>query len=350
MILQNKTIRGILAGALGGFLAWIMSEPVALVILNPYGSVADLLFRDALWGIPVGIGLGLILGAAEGFSLRSTMLTVRGALIGAAIGLVGGMVGVVLAEAVYQQVQWLCLIGRGLGWSIFGLFLGLQEGIRRRSLKGTRNAAIGGWIGGFVGGVLFDIVGAFTSFIGGGTLSRGIALITLGAAIGVLIVLVERVLADGTLVVTLGRFEGREILLDKPTMILGGDEHNDVYLPDKGVVPRHAEIRAEGSGFAIESLNGPVTVNKLAVTRQLLQPGDQVEIGVTRMRYRTRRRDVPVATSAPRPPARLSPAPPAARPELSPASPIAPTTNMCPRCAHLNRAGAKFCQRCGQKL
>lgn len=351
ILLQNKAIRSALGGALGGFLAWVFSEPLALVFFRPPLEINFVFLFDAIWAAPIGLMLGLVLGAAEGISLRSVKIALRGAAIGMVVGLFGGPIGVVIAEIVFQQVKWLGLIGRGMGWSVFGLFLGLQEGIRRHSLKGTRNAAIGGWIGGFVGGVLFDLVGTFTSSFGSSTLSRGIALVVLGACIGILVALVEHVLADGAFQVTLGRFEGREILLDRPTMIVGSDEHNDIYLPDKGVLPRHAQVRAEGGGFEIAALSGSITVNHTPVTRQALAPGDQVEIGAARLRYRTRRRDLPAAAGTPRPPVRVPTPPPAARrPDFSPSAPLAPAMVMCPRCAHMNRAGAKFCSRCGETL
>lgn len=347
---QNKLIRNLLGGAIGGFLAWILSEPIALATLRPTADIGEVLFHDALWAAPIGLTLGLVLGVAEGISLRSMQLTLRGGIIGAMIGLVGGTIGVVIAEIVFQQVQWCCFVGRGIGWSIFGLFLGLAEGIRRFSLLGARNAAIGGAIGGFIGGVLFDLVAIpfmILSFTSGGretgTFSRFIALIVLGACIGILIALVERALAEGALRVIAGRQEGREILLDKPRITFGHDERNDVYMSDAGIAPRHAEIRAEGGGYAIVPVNGTVLVNQAQVTHHTLQPGDEIQIGAAQMRYRARKRGAEVSqpvASLPR-----APVPPS-----SPRPQPREQTAFCPRCAHANRAGAKFCARCGQAL
>jgi len=339
-MLHNKLIRSALGGALGGFLGWILSEPIALLTLRYTTSLTEMLIHDALWAMPIGLALGLVLGAAEGVSLRSLTLALRGGILGAVIGFVGGTIGVVIAEVVFQQVKWCCFFGRGIGWGIFGLFLGTAEGIRRWSLRGTRNAALGGTLGGFVGGVLFDMVGIFTGFIGGGTVSRAIALTVLGMCIGILIALVEQALAEATLLVVQGRQEGRTILLDKPRTTLGRDERNDVYLSDTGIVPRHAEIRAEGGGYAIVPLDGTVTVNQTATPHHLLQPGDEIQIGAARLVYRARQRGTGISPAVPRAP----------RPQPhAPVPPREPTT-FCPRCAHANRAGAKFCARCGQKL
>ena len=351
LIFQNKLIRNLLGGALGGLVAWILSEPVFAFAYDPMRirTIEQMLVFDAMWAVPIGLALGLVLGAAEGLSLRSLALTVRGALIGMFIGLVGGTIGVVIAELVFQQVQWCCFIGRGIGWSIFGLFLGTSEGIRRFSLLGARNAAIGGAIGGFIGGVLFDLVAIpfmILSFTSGGretgTFSRGIALIVLGACIGILIALVERALAEGALRVIAGRQEGREILLDKPRITFGHDERNDVYMSDMGIAPRHAEIRAEGGGYAIVPLNGTVLVNHAQVTHNALQPGDEIQIGAAQMRYRARKRGAGVS----QPVASL----PRAPKDLSGFRNLTGLERLCPRCAHANRACAKFCSRCGQAL
>lgn len=349
LILQNKLIRSALGGAIGGFLAWILSEPVFAFAYDPWRirTIEQMLIFDAIWAVPIGLALGLVLGAAEGLSLRSVMLAVRGALIGMFIGVIGGTIGIVIAEIVFQQVKWCCFIGRGIGWGIFGLFLGMSEGIRRFSLMGARNAAIGGTIGGFIGGVLFDMVGIFTFFIGGGTVSRAIALTVLGMCIGILIALVERALTEASLIVIIGRQEGREILLDKPRVTLGHDERNDVYMSDSGIAPRHAEVRAEGGGFSIVPLNGTVLVNQRQVTHHALQPGDEIQIGTAQMRYRARKRGAGVSqpvASLPRVQPRVSVPPSLPRPQPR------EQTAFCPRCAHANRAGAKFCARCGQLL
>jgi hypothetical protein len=290
-------------------------------------GIAQLYFGLALWALPIGMMLGVVLGAAEGLALRSIAIALRGALIGLLIGAVGGVIGVVIAQTVYGMIAGCLFFGRGIGWSIFGLCIGLSEGVRRFSLIGARNAALGGWLGGFIGGVMFDFVGLIIRW---DVASRFIALVILGACIGILIALVETVLAHGALRVLAGRQEGREILLDKSRLVIGRDERNDIYLSDRGIETRHAELRAERGTFAIVPASGAVSVNGNPITHHLLQPGDVIELGAARLRYRAR------GETSPRTPPR--------------ADQPAPVTRACSRCAHPNRVEARFCARCGQRM
>lgn len=243
MLFQNKIIRSALGGALGGFIGWMFSEPVMMIHPRVMSDISQILIWDVIWAIPIGIMLGAVLGAAEGLSLRSLAIALRGAFIGMIVGFFGGAIGVFIAEIVFQQLKFLCCIGRGIGWGIFGLFLGTSEGIRRFSLIGARNAAIGGTMGGFIGGVMFDLAGIIALIIGTDFVSRMIALIILGMCIGILIAFVEQMLAQGAFRVVAGRQEGREILLDKPRIVIGRDERNDVYMSDRGIETKHAEVR-----------------------------------------------------------------------------------------------------------
>jgi pSer/pThr/pTyr-binding forkhead associated (FHA) protein len=261
-------------------------------MLNRVTQVADVYPVDALFGAITGVCIGLALGVAEGVILRSLTRAGRGALIGGLAGLLGGAIGLVIGEAVYQPLHFLCFIGRSLGWGVFGVTLGLAEGITRRSWRGTRSAALGGAIGGAVGGFAFDLIGFTLGLItGSALLSRMVALIILGACIGLFIVVLERALADGWLKVVSGRFEGREFFLDKPLLSLGSDERADVPLfGDPQIQRRHAAIRQEQGEYVIEPNPGaPLQVNKQLVGRHALRHGDTLMVGNTRLLYRSRK-------------------------------------------------------------
>ena len=301
-------------------MSWLLVEPMVAPRLHSAISVSDLYRVDALFGALAGVCIGAALGIAEGIIVRSAYQARRGGLIGAGAGVIGGAIGLVIGEMVYQPLKLLCFVGRSVGWAVFGAFLGTAEGITRRSWKGLRSAALGGTIGGAIGGFMFDVVALFTVLLfGSDALSRGVALIILGACIGLWIVLIERALAPATLKVTSGRFEGREFLLDKPRLTLGSNERGDVAIfGDPQIRGHHATLHHEGQGYVIEAEAGaPVMVNKQPVTRQALGNEDDLIIGQTRLIYRDKSGVV-----SPRPSV-VQPAP-SPVPDLRPVAPSPP--------------------------
>jgi pSer/pThr/pTyr-binding forkhead associated (FHA) protein len=290
MLLNNRQVRNVLAGALGGFLSWLLLvEPIVAPQLGAGRSISAILLVDALFGAFVGLGIGFALGAAEGIVDRAWDQVRRGGLIGLGVGLVGGMIGAVVGEIVYQPLAWACFVGRAVAWGVFGAILGVSEGLTRRSWRGVRNGALGGLIGGAIGGFLFDLVAVVVvTLTGYDGISRGVALTVLGASLGFWIAAVERALAPALLKVISGRQEGREFLLDKPVLTLGSAERCDVALfGDPGILPKHATLRWENEVYVLQVESGAeVTVNGQSVVRQALQHEDQLLVGRTRCIFR----------------------------------------------------------------
>jgi len=219
---------------------------------------------------------------------------------------------------------------RLLGWTLFGLLVGLAQGVVRRSLQTIRNAALGGMIGGFIGGLLF---GAIAASGVPDVLSRLVGFMVLGACIGICIVLVEQALS-AVLWVTAGRQEGRQIFLDRPEMRLGRDDSLEIYLGgDPDIVGHHATIRREGNEHVIEQVGGTVVVNGAASSKSILRDGDRFQLGLTRFRY-GRREDgtgMTGTTTATPAPSKPPPPPPALgkqpqRPVSSASTPSTPAT------------------------
>jgi hypothetical protein len=81
---------------------------------------------------------------------------------------------------------------------------------------------------------------------------------------------------------------GRRLLVPPRGAVLGRSRDCDVVLDDSGVSRRHAEVRPQSDGWAIEDLgstNG-VRVNGLAVSGvHLLSSGDRIEMGSTEMLF-----------------------------------------------------------------
>jgi len=220
------------------------------------------------------------------------------------------------------------LVSRILGWAIFGALVGCAEGLTRRSKESVRNAAIGGLIGGSLGGLLFQLVASAGL---GDVSSRFLGFVVLGGCIGLWIVLVEQALSS-VFTVLAGRFEGRQILLDKPEMRIGRDDKLEIYLGDDSeIAPHHATLRTELGRHVILQEEGVVQVNDLPVSKQTLNNGDRILIGKTRLAYKHKRGAAAGHRTASQPmQAPVKAAPPPPKTQASSSADSAPVTNPTP--------------------
>ena len=160
-------------------------------------------------------------------------------------------------------------LARILGWTIFGALMGVAQGLARESTQVLRNAALGGAIGGGLGAVGFLIVAGVAAAVGlGDMLARLLGMMILAACIGLCMVVVERALS-AVLAIRSGKYEGREIFLDKPLLRIGRNDSFEVFLGgDPQVVAHHANIRQDGNSFRIESVDATVSVNGTPTQRR----------------------------------------------------------------------------------
>jgi hypothetical protein len=347
--LNNLRIQGAIAGGLGGALGWVLVEVFLGRRIDSTVTLSQAYGIDAIMGAITGLCIGLALGTAEGLIMGSRQRLLRGAAIGAGAGVLGGVLGLLIGETIYQPLKMLCFVGRALGWGAFGAVLGLAEGITRRSRRGLRNAALGGAIGGALGGVMFDLVGLVVGLMSGsGAASRAIALVIMGASIGLWIVIMEQVLAPAVLKVLSGRFEGRDFVLDKPRLTVGRDDGSDVpLLGDPQMQPQHAVLTAGPGGYEIEPVGGaPVLVAGVPVQgRQALRHEQILTLGATRLIYRLRRAPSGAAQAQQPPSYALPP-----RNEWAPPPQAPPAASACPYCGQPVRPQARFCGHCGRTL
>jgi hypothetical protein len=233
-----------------------------------------------------------------------------------------------------MQRFWL-IVARSLTWALVGALLGLALGAARKSWKGALNSAIGGLLGGFAGGVLFDTIAPHIGFVltlgltESGWASRLIGLVLMGALIGLFSTIAEQLLAPASLkVVSSGRMEGREFVIDKPIVTIGRDERCDVALYyDRDIAMRHALIRWEDGGYAIVPESGAIVlVNNQPVRYYRLRDKDIITVGQTRLMFRERHAVAFVQRER------------------------VPQGKVCPSCGTINRATAKFCHQCGRSL
>ena len=284
MSLRLKMLYSCLTGAWGGYLAWLLLDPLL-------GLQARNVYLDALLnGAMIGIAIGALMSGFEGIMEGNGVVLVRRLLSGLITGLVGGVLGLCIGEFLFQQFTQTTGM-RMIGWALFGLTIGVGEGVLMRSWRRMALGAVGGLVGGVLGSLAFVGVGyafALPAF------SRALGFTLLGALIGLFTglmpVVASRVLgALGTLkVISSGRHEGKEILLDKPVISIGRDDGCDLGLYGiADVQPRHAEIRRAPAGYVVQRLsNASLWVNGEPVQQQMLHSGDHIKAGGAEILFR----------------------------------------------------------------
>jgi pSer/pThr/pTyr-binding forkhead associated (FHA) protein len=87
-------------------------------------------------------------------------------------------------------------------------------------------------------------------------------------------------------VITEGPDAGNEFELEH-AVILGRLDSNDIPIRDKKASREHAKIYRQGQQYAIVDLNSSngTFVNEEQVTKRILEPGDEIGIGMVRMRF-----------------------------------------------------------------
>jgi hypothetical protein len=272
-------------GAIGGLVGWQVSNLIGL------SFISNIYLSEAVVGALVGLSLGLLIGVAEG---AITLNLVQSAKSGASSGLLGlgaGAIGLPLGEWLFQFVG-AGIIGRILGWTVFGLLIGLAEGVGSRSQ--VWKGLLGGVLGGMLGGLLLEGMQNLlkTSLVG-----KAVGLLLLGASVGAFISLVEVLLARAWLEVKTGKLKGTEFILDKfmhlkgPAIAIGSSPlKSEIVLPDPDIAPQHALLTGDGRHFTIKdmSLSGTL-INNRSIEQIQLTNNCTIHMGNTEMVYHEKR-------------------------------------------------------------
>ena len=338
MSLQAKTYLNLLAGALAGFLAWVLTD-----LTGWFSDVFQVHYRMSLglfgapkfllYGAIFGALLGLMLALIDSLSLETRRRQIQTLALGIGLGALGGWLGLGIGETVYYLAfkltglpideaphnpgQFLVLlIGRAFGYAFIGGVVGAAQGAVNRSAVIARQGAFGGFIGGLLGGTGFQILSGLgfpASF------SRLLALAATGALAGFFVGLVQNLLKQAWIRVVLGRNEGKEYLIAKPITTIGRSELADIGLfGDPAIAPTHAAIeslpaqgrhrlRAVMEGSKRDAQFAPPLVNGQPVAgEQWLADGDTIQLGKRTLLFHekaTRRGAAPMP-AAPAPPVR----------------------------------------------
>jgi len=276
-------------------------------------SLHDLSRRQFVAGLlifpVVAAFVGLFIGAADGIMCRLFRRVLLAGSVGLVFGFVGGFIsGNVLAELIYGIISRfaqshsgtlgfsLQTAGRGLAWALAGMTMGLGQGLALRSKRLILYGFLGGLIGGLLGGLLFDPIDLL--LLGtdkpSASLSRWIGFGVIGAVVGLMIGIVERLARDAWLRMVEGPLAGKEFLVFKDVMRMGTSPRSEIYLfNDPAIAANHAIIRATGDIYEIENTcrENPACLNGRPVQRARLRHGDRISLGRTSFLFQRQRGD-----------------------------------------------------------
>jgi hypothetical protein len=288
--------------SLTGLVAGLLSWPFAELILYAQGSFPSLLLFSCSLGIAIGIFMGGVFGTSEGIVTASGTKFRSGMLTGIGIGAAGGLIGfvagqgalLVLGTTFFNSVDSFRSVGlpvsKAVGWAVFGLFLGVSEGVRSKSGVKVRNGILGGVVGGFIGGLAFEFIRSASP---GSMYSRLLGLAILGLCIGLFYAFIELGLSRASMYLLNGKNKGKEFPINKKITSVGASENADICIPGyRNVGDIHAEVREEKGKFVLADMAG----SRQAVTLiddapassgvQSLEDGSLVRVGSAQFQFR----------------------------------------------------------------
>lgn len=250
--------------------------------------------ETAIWSASLAVFIGLLLGIGEGVYYGSASKGVIYAAIGAGVSLVIGFLSGYTAQAMYSSLlsdtssEFVSALVRGLGWLLMGLGIGVAIGLIKPGVKRILLCGAGGATGGFTGGFLFNYV---CEIIPNDVVARGVAIIIMGALIGLGVGLLEQFAKQAWLKVVRGAFEGKEYIVFTGTTTIGNTGKNMIVLfKDKLIAPHHCDIVQEGGHYVIVDSGSPMgtVVNGMRVTKHTLRHGDTIAIGNSVLIFNTK--------------------------------------------------------------
>jgi hypothetical protein len=272
-------------GAIGGLIGWQISGLLGLSFVD------NLYLSEMVVGALVGLSIGVLIGVTEGLMTRNPIQAVRAGMFSGLLGMIAGGIGLPLSEFLFQSVG-AGIFGRAIGWGVFGMLLGLAEGIvgKSQAWKGM----LGGLIGGVLGGILLESVR--NSFQNPLT-AKAAGLVLLGASVGAFISLIVVLLSRAWLEVRSGKLKGTEFILDKfmakgfPSIAIGSSPlKSEIVLPDPDIAPQHAMLSGDGMHFSMKDMSMAGTyIDNRKVERVQLANGQKIRMGNTELVYHERR-------------------------------------------------------------
>lgn len=294
MSIITKRILLCLIGIFAGITAW----PVTEVLLYNQVNFSSYFIYSLIQGACFGFILGAFFGSTEGLLTKNRRSFISGLIMGAVIGAGGGAVGSIVGQKIlfitggnfftsYSARESLALpISRAIGLGCMGIFVGITEGIRAKSVRKTIIGFIGGLLGGLLGGFIMEYLNvSFSSAV----MARLLGLILLSLFIGLFYGLIEKQLSTGVLRVLNGDLKRREFLLNQKRLKIGSGNKCDIVIPNyNNLKELHATIVEEKGEIVIKSISPDtkLIVNDKSVDKQILKYEDVIKLGDVKMFYK----------------------------------------------------------------
>lgn len=306
---SRKVLVATSAGAFGGLVGFLLSR---VSELSESVDAASLNVNQGIWFAAVTASIGAAI-ALNAFVVDSRRPTRRMIYIGVSILLGMGFLSGVIAQTLFNRLLDSSALGscfnnfrltgddgalnwcfattarwpRTAGWMFAGGLGGVGIGALLNSSQRAKNAVIGGTLAGAIGGLIFDAIPAIAGFSSLWP-SQLIAVVLIGALIGLLVSLIETLRLTAWVEILNGELKGRSVPLNEASNRIGSDRSLEIpILADRSVQALHAEISIKAADAQLHSLGGAVTIDGRTVPCPL-HNGDVFTVGNTSLRFCTK--------------------------------------------------------------
>ena len=234
---SNKPLLFALLGLAGGCAGALVAEIAPGI--GKGAQVAEICVKTGIWAALAASAIAAALFAANELHRRrppSSRTLVKGALI----GLFGGFIAGALAELLFQKLRGNAAASNwvyAVGWATFGLVLAVTFS-RAVPNMGLIRGAVAGLLGGGLGGFGFITLAHGDALPG--MLARMTGLGILGLALGLAVVVVERLFREAALEVIWAPNENSFFNLGAEPVRIGGGSDDEIYV--RGLGPGFARI------------------------------------------------------------------------------------------------------------
>jgi hypothetical protein len=252
-----------------------MGELVSEIFMNddPVGRTFWTLVLDTgVWTAFIGLGITIALNLAQSIYLKRTppiAILVKTALIGVAIGIAGGAAAQILFGLTANISTPVEILSRIICWGILGWGLGFGASYFVPNYP-VKRAMLAGLVGGVIGGAIFR-----ATFILPEPLGRILGVTILGLFIGLAISIIEEALREAWITVVWGPKETTTISLGTKPVVFGSSREADVYLTQRRgqpeIPPVCAIVSIDGGRVILD--------DRTSGTRRELHNGETADLG-----------------------------------------------------------------------